>query len=264
MNPSSESTALSEADARAIIRLLGDLAAIEDGLVAQKNFLMEGLCTLIKADSWAWATTFSFQPDEVPLNSGFLTGGFSPEQFAKFQQALEHPDTGMLNTSLTREFEQKKTHLTRLRDQIDVEGHFLLSAVYPIWIAAGVEQVILSIRPGGDGALSQIGVYRRPGRSPFSTKDSRITHIILGEVPWLHAAALPASLGSTVTRLTPRQRITLNLLLESQDRRQIAEHLGLSSHTVDGYVKDVFRFFDVHSQPALIARFQHSDGGDVP
>jgi len=255
---------LSEPDARAIVRLLGEVVAIEAGLVAQKQFLMTGLRSLIDADSWAWATTFSFQPNEVPLNSGFLTDGFSPEQSSKFQEALEHPDTGMLNATFTYEFEQKKTHLTRLRDQIDLHGRFPQTAVYPIWIAAGVEQVILSIQQGRGGALSQIGVYRRPGRPPFNARDSRVTHIILGEVPWLHAAVLPSSLGSTVTRLAPRQRITLNLLLEGQSRAEIAKHLGLSVHTVDGYVKDVFRFFNVHSQPALIARFQYGDGGDVP
>lgn len=90
-------TSLSIEDARAIVRLLGDVAMIEEGLVAQKKFLMEGLCLITSADSWAWATTFSFEPKEVPLNSGFLVGGFSPEQFSKFQEALEHLDTGMLN-----------------------------------------------------------------------------------------------------------------------------------------------------------------------
>lgn len=255
---------LSETDARAIVRLLGDLAMIDNDLIAQKRFLMTGLSALIDADSWAWATTFRFQPAEVPLNAGFLTDGFSPEQFSRFQEALEHPDTGLLNAGFTEEFEQKQTHLTRLRDQMDVKGRFPQMAVYPIWLAAGVEQVVLSIQPGRDGALSQIGIYRRPGRAPFDARDSRIAHIVIGEVPWLHAAVLPSSLGSTVTRLTPRQRITLNLLLEGQTRTQIAEHLGLSVHTVDDYVKDVFRYFDVHSQAALIARFQHGDGGDVP
>jgi len=264
MNTIKTQPLLSDTDARAIVRLLGEVAAIDGGLVAQKQFLMDGLCSLIDADSWAWATTCQFDPGKVPLNSGFQVGGFSPEQFAKFQEALEHPDTGVLNSRFTGEFEQKKTHLTRLRDQIDVEKRFRQASVYPIWIAAGIEEVILSIRPGRDGMLSQLGVYRRPGRPPFSPRESRLTHIVIGEVPWLHEAVLPSSLGSTVTRLSPRQRITLNLLLEGQDRRRIADHLGLSNHTIDGYVKDVFRFFNVHSQPALIARFQHGDGGDVP
>ena len=255
---------LSSDDARDIIRILGEVSMIDQGLIAQKRHLMQGLCQLISADSWAWATTFHFEPEEVPLNSGFLTGGFDAEQFARFQEALEHPDTALMNARFTAEFEKKQTHLTRLRDQMDVEGYFPKTAVYPIWIAAGVEQVILSIRPSQKGALSHIGVYRRPGALPFSTRESRITHIVLGEVPWLHDAVLSNDLGSTVTSLSPRQRITLNLLLEGQSRKQIAAHLELSPNTIDGYVKDVFRFFRVHSQPELIAKFRNGDGGHEP
>ena len=258
------SAGLSDADARAIVRLLGEVAAIDGDLAAQKQLLMDGLCSLIGADSWAWATTCQFDPGKVPLSSGFQFGGFSPEQFAKFQEALEHPDTGRLNAHFTREFEEKNAHLTRLRDQIDVGKRFRHTAVYPVWLAAGIEEVILSIRPGREGMLSHIGLYRRPGREIFTARESRVAHIVLSEVPWLHEAVLPAELGSTVSRLSPRQRITLNLLLEGLTRKQIAGHLELSPHTIDGYVKEVFRHFRVHSQPALIARFQNGDGGDIP
>lgn len=254
---------LSTADASSVIRLLGEVAIVEGGLMAQKRHLMEGLARIIDADSWAWATSCRFESDEVPLNSGFLSGGFSPQQFAKFQEALEHPDTAVLNGALTREFEARQTHLTRHRDQIDPAGLFHQSAVYPIWIAAGVEQVIMSVRPSGDRYISNAGIYRRQGRSPFSPRDVKIAHIVLSEVPWLHDV-LPSGLGTMVTQLAPRQRITLNLLIEGQTRAQIAEHLGLSVATVDGYVKDVFRHFGVHSQPSLMARFSMGDGGDSP
>ncbi len=259
-----DSRRLSSADARRIIGLVGEVAACGGELDAQKSFLMEGLCALIEADSWAWATTFRFEPKEVPLNPGFLCGGFSAAEFAKYQEALEHPDTAILNSGFTGEFQEKQTHLTRLRDQIDNTGYFLKSAVRPIWLAAGVEQVIQSVRPRKDGALSHLGFYRRPGRPAFSPRESRVVHIVLSEVPWLHEARMASDLGATVTHLTPRQRITLNLLLEGQPRPQIADHLGLSLDTVHGYVKGVFRQFGVHSQPALIARFQNGDGGDMP
>jgi DNA-binding CsgD family transcriptional regulator len=225
---------------------------------------MDGLCALIEADSWAWATTCRFDPDQVPLSSGFLSGGFSAEQFAKFQEALEHPDTGVLNAHLTREFDRRKSHLTRLRDQIDVEKRFRETAVYSTWIAAGIEEVILSIRPCRAGNISQVGIYRRPGRKIFTLRESRISHIVLAEVPWLHEAVLPSELGFTVASLAPRQRIILNLLLDGQSRIPIAGHLGLSAHTVHGYVKEIFSRFGVHSQTALIARFRNGDGGDLP
>jgi DNA-binding CsgD family transcriptional regulator len=260
----SESHPLSASDARSIVQLLGNVALVEEDLTHRKQYLIEGLCALIAADSWAWATTFKFDSGEVPLSAGFLIGGFSPEQFSRFQEALEHPDTARLNAHFTAEFERKQCHLTRLRDQIDVNGLFSKSDVHSLWIAAGVEQVILSVKQGRDGALSQVGLYRRPGRPPFEAREARIAHIVLGEVSWLHESVLPASLGPTVITLSRRERITLNLLLEGQSRQQIADHLQLSAHTANGYVKGVFKHFEVHSQSALIARFQRGDGGDIP
>ncbi len=53
------------------------------------------------------------------------------------------------------------------------------------------------------------------------------------------------------------------LLLQGYTRARIAEHLGLSPATVNGYVKEVFRHLGVHSQPELIARFRSGDGGDI-
>ena len=74
----------------------------------------------------------------------------------------------------------------------------------------------MSVRPTGDRFLSSVSIYRRPGALPFSSRDSRITHIVLAEVPCLHDAVLSTDIGTTGTRLTPRQRITLNLMLEGQ------------------------------------------------
>jgi len=260
----SESFHLSSDDARSIVRLLGDAAVAPGGLVAQRQCLMDGLCDLVEAECWVWTTACKFEPGELPLYAGFLKGGFTEEKFARYLEACEHPDIAFLNEALTREFREKKIHLTRLREQIDVENRFPSSGAYPVWCAAGIAQVIMSMRPGVDGSQTAIGLYRGPARAPFIARESRIAHIVLTEVPWLYETTVPAPMEPTVARLSPRQRITLNLLLEGQDRDQIATHLELSRHTVDGYVKDVFRFFDVHSQPALIARFQHSDGGDVP
>jgi DNA-binding CsgD family transcriptional regulator len=253
---------LSEADAAAVIRLLGDVAGQENDLAAQRVFLMNGLCVLIEASAWAWATACKVEPGEAPSNAGFYFGGFTPEQFAKFQEAIEHPDTAIINAAFTREFAEKKTHLTRRREQIDPENHHLRSSVWPIWQAAGVGQIIMSIRPGERNSQAIMALYRPPGAPPFTPRDSRIAHIVLSEIPWLYEL-VPSKLGVTVTQLSPRQRITLNLLLEGQDRKQIAEHLGISYHTVDEYAKEVYRYFSVHSQPELIARFRSGDGGDV-
>ena len=47
--------------------------------------------------------------------------------------------------------------------------------------------------------------------------------------------------------------------LEFED---IARHIGLSVNTVHGYIKLIFKHFNVHSQSELIARFSQGDGHD--
>ena len=63
--------------------------------------------------------------------------------------------------------------------------------------------------------------------------------------------------------LSPRLRTTLNFLLEGLGRKQIAAHLCISENTVSGYVKEVYRFYKVQSQPELMKFFRDGDGGDL-
>jgi DNA-binding CsgD family transcriptional regulator len=58
--------------------------------------------------------------------------------------------------------------------------------------------------------------------------------------------------------------MVLDLVLEGRARKDMAQELGISIHTLDGYVKDIFRHFNAHSQAELIARFRSGDGRDTP
>lgn len=60
---------------------------------------------------------------------------------------------------------------------------------------------------------------------------------------------------NAVRRLSPRQRLTLDLLLHGHSRETIADRLEISNHTARGYVKEVFKHFGVHTHAELIAGF---------
>ncbi len=59
-----------------------------------------------------------------------------------------------------------------------------------------------------------------------------------------------------------RQRLALELLLHGHSRKSIAENMQISINTVSGYIRDIYRFFKVTSQPQLVRRFFQGDGGD--
>lgn len=55
--------------------------------------------------------------------------------------------------------------------------------------------------------------------------------------------------------LSPRQAATLKLILQGNSEKQIAMELGLSSHTVHIYCKELHRKFNVCSRGELISLF---------
>jgi len=65
---------------------------------------------------------------------------------------------------------------------------------------------------------------------------------------------LAATLG-LLTQLTPRERDVLRHLVAGDGAKEIAWSLGLSAHTVAGYVKALHRRLGVRSRGELLARF---------
>ena len=112
------------------------------------------------------------------------------------------------------------------------------------------------------GMVSAIGLHRSFGKTAFSRRELRLAHIVLSEVRWLHDAGVPGEDGRAAARLAPRLQTVLSLLVDGQSAKQVAFNLGLSTHTVRGYVKDIYRHFDVSSRAELMRRFMVGDGHD--
>jgi DNA-binding CsgD family transcriptional regulator len=253
---------LDERDVRAMVRLLGEVCSSPGNHAEMKRHLMHGLAELTGADCWVWCFVAEPRTTEPPVLVSFAQGGFSDERFAKFLAATEHPGSARNTATIIAAAREKRTQQTRLREQLIPTEEFHASSAYGAWCDADIGGVIVSLRQLDDVCQSAIGLYRGLDKPLFTARESRIAHILISEVPWLHELGWPEDRGVTVPQLTPRQRLTLNLLLQGSSRSQIAEHLEISPHTADGYVKDVYRHFGVHSHAELIMRFQSGDGGD--
>ncbi len=73
--PSTKSEIL-ESDARTMVRLLGETAALDGGHAEKKRFLMRGLCNLIRADAWVWTLGCDIRPGGPTPASASSTRGF--------------------------------------------------------------------------------------------------------------------------------------------------------------------------------------------
>jgi DNA-binding CsgD family transcriptional regulator len=73
------------------------------------------------------------------------------------------------------------------------------------------------------------------------------------------AAVLGSGASSAVSLLSPREMQITGLLLQGNDSRQIALHLGISRHTVKDHRKRIFRKLGIGTLAQLFARFRRLD-----
>lgn len=258
----SPASPLDEADVRAIVRLLGDVATSREDIAVRKRLLMDGLCLLTGADSWGWSLGCGLEAGRQPTYLAMAHGGLDEERFAKLICAAGHPDMARQSAFLIGEMQDRKSHVTRRHQQFLDEKEYRASGIYPLMCEADLGPFLVSFRPIDSDSVSTIVLYRRLGQPDFSERETRIAHIVLTEVPGLHEHGWPEDRGATVPRLTPRARTVLNLLLEGCGRKEIARYLGLRESTVAGYQKAIYRHFQVKSHATLVRRFQMGDGGD--
>ena len=250
-----------------MIRLVGDVAACRGGATEKRRVLMDGLVRLVDADRWLWSMSSKsmVKSGQRPLYTAIAHGGFEDGSFPKLLKAVDHPDSWEIFASISHEIRQRNVHLTRTRRQIDLKDRFSRRDVRSLWHEAGVGDILVSICPMSSGDFSAVGIYRDNGAEEFGTREARIAHIVLAEVPWLHETGwLAEDQLKILPKLSPRRRAVLNLVLEGHPRKEMASMLGISTHTLDGYVKDIFRHFRVHSQAELIARFRSGSPDHTP
>lgn len=259
-----ELESLPEADVRAIVHLLGEVS-VHAGAGADfksiRAFLMSGLCKILGADRWA-CSVVQFDKDQIPHPVFIDHGGFDEENYGYFVRACEADGVDQVQAPVARQALSSQRRCTVYEEQL-TDPEFYAKECAALWMQAGMGSFIISARPATDGGLHAIGIYRQKDGPPFTARQSRIAHIVLSEIPWLHDQDWPASQRHSKNLLTPRQYVVLNLLIRGWARKRIADHLDLSPHTVHGYIKTIYRHFGVNSQPALIARFTQGDGGDV-
>ncbi len=255
---------LSSQDARAIVRLLGEVCELPNDHAAKKRYLMEGLCSMVDADFWAWVLAAELEPGKFPVYVGFLSGGFTEAGLAEFLQIQAHPDMVKWTNPLATELRITGRHVTRnVQDQFSYDD-FLASEAGQWWSRTGIEPRCIAFHPLKDGSATGVGLYRKTGRPLFTEREARIMHILLTEVPWLHDLGWPGDRCVKIPSLSRRCWLVHEMLLQSYSRSQIASHLDLSVHTVNDYVKRIFGHLGVHSQSELIGRFYRGNGAHVP
>lgn len=252
--------ALAEADVRTLIRLIADCAVVSGGVMAQKRCLMEGLARALDADHWMWNVTRI--TDDGGLTAVSLLHNLSEGQLALIAEENYSAPDNPCNVAMVELSREHPSWSRRLEDMVDIEAQS--ARLYTSRPDIDISQSLYAFRavPGAADMASCIGLHRANGRAPFSERELRIVNIVMSEVSWLHEADLPGEDGTKAAALGARLQTVLTLLIDGQSAKRIAFHLDLSPHTIRGYVKEIYRHFDVGSRSELMRHFMVGDGSD--
>jgi len=250
-------------DVIAMVRLLGDVAAINGSLPARKRALMEGLAEVIDADAWMWTVSRVHAQTNTATSLGLLHGGFSDKQVLAAIESSQQTDPPLPEHQPIIALLQRGRHFTRTRAQlVDDQTWYASEANQRFRFDNDIDDFLYSLYPCPNGVLSGVGFHRWRDRPRFSDHQRRIVHIVLANVPGIHCAGVPGHEGLAINQLTPRLRTVLMLLLEGRNRDDIARNLSISTHTSKDHISAIYRHFGVSGQVELLHHFQAGDGGD--
>ena len=115
-------------------------------------------------------------------------------------------------------------------------------------------EVELRVRCQPSGEL----LFSRRDCRPFSDREARLARWIAGEFPWKPEGVTVAAKSG----FTRRERLVIDLLLQSHSRKEIAKRLGITVNTVQGYIKEIYRTFGVHSHAELLRHYFQARGNE--
>lgn len=252
--------ALPEEDVRQLVRLIADCATVQGGVMAQKRRLVEGLTALLDADYWMWNVSRITEDGTIVAVS--ILHNLSERQLAYLADENYSSPDNPCNRAMIALSRDNASWSRRIEDMVDREDDPDSHHTSKPEIDMGQSLFAFHRVADAPDLASAVGIHRAYGREPFTKRELRLAHIVMSEVSWLHDSSLPGEDGLAIAALSPRLQTVLTLLMDGQAAKRIALHLGLSPHTVRGYIKDIYRHFEVSSRSDLMRRFMVGDGSD--
>ncbi|MBC7834976.1 MAG: response regulator transcription factor [Phycisphaerales bacterium] len=142
-------------------------------------------------------------------------------------------------------------------ESLDGASGWRQNALGQRWLEAGAHDVVVAATHLGDPDEHRVLFVEFGLTSPDATATAEDAAVIDALMPALARRALLAfgsSPSSEAQRLTPREELVLDHLLQGKSVRQIAEELGRSPHTVHDHVKALHRKLNASTRGALVAR----------
>ncbi|HWL10589.1 MAG TPA: helix-turn-helix transcriptional regulator [Planctomicrobium sp.] len=246
---------------QAVFEILGECRELGDDPVIWREHLFAGLGKLVSADivmggelsgclhgpltnlgtaDWGWGDGF----DRI----GWIR---ALELFN--QNPFDHP----LFKGIVEQLPGQNGATARRNRLLDDKEWYRSDVYEAIHLAAGIDHTMHSwhqVAPGADHHSGWI-LNRATGRRRFSQNEQLVVEYLHSQTALLVGGPLAQFHEPSPSELAPRVRQVLRCILEGDSDKQIAFRLELSHHTVNQYVKTIFRHFHVNSRAELMARW---------
>lgn len=244
-------------DLKKVVELLDSVSAPLDDLAMpeRKRQFAAGLAQLVEADVYIWSTTVvnHAMPGDF-MTTCVIDGGWqSPEEQGRVYEVLTSVEFGRDGLAGAYKLMLSGTRATLGVGEIFPPQHE--ERLLGEWRKTGFDSFLLCMHPLDHHFSSNLGLHRRLGRPAFGERERQLVHAIYHGITWLHSYGANESVRATTLLLSPRERQTLIFVLAGHSHKSIAERMQISQHTVNDYVKQLHKHFDVTSRAELQANF---------
>ncbi len=247
-----KSASIRIADARAVIRLVGECREVGDDAVQWLQRMADGLAVLLDCRTTSCGEYRFVNGRSAPVLAAFHGyDGAILESFTKWMA-----DPALSSNPVFDDFDRRPDEITvGVEDLIDPTEWEATAYFNELLIPMDMGDTFLSKRfIRTKGSPHYFAVSRSLSADPFTAREKAVATLLHDTVAEHLGTALATS-ADTVASLTPRLREVLDCLLDGDSEKQAATRLGLATTTVHTHVKRLYRHFGVSSRAELLAYF---------
>lgn len=244
---------------RQLLRTISSPALYNLDLADRRRVTVKRLGDLLAADAghWAWGRGNPLDATIAPV--AMIDFGYSAEQRIAMIEHHLHPDVMATFQSRVAHLMAGASHVGVCRRDALSDDDWRRSALWQAYVQrSGLGSWVHAVNYSTPDTWSCLHFCRSCGREEYTAEDALLVDQALDGVIWLNSGAEERVSPAQMASLTSRQRTVMLLLLDGLPRKQIAEQLAITEHTVDDHLKSIYTLLGVRSVAELAALFLRS------